>query len=188
MLLSGGWLFLRQRKLQSTQRFLEVALRWRRAQLNPHFFFNALMAVQSLVVQKEGQRSAKALNRFVRLMRHVLESSNQERITLEEEVRFLEDYLKLQQLRFQFSYQINLPEGEDPGFIELPAMLLQPFVENAVEHGLARPNRAEKRLALDFTLPNEHTLFVSIRDNGAGSPSKDSQHVSRATEITQDRQ
>ncbi|MEM6297902.1 MAG: tetratricopeptide repeat protein [Bacteroidota bacterium] len=189
MLLCGGWLFLRQRKLQSAQQILEVALRWRRAQLNPHFFFNALMAVQSLVVQNEGQRSAKALNRFARLMRHVLESSNQERITLEEEVRFLEDYLKLQQLRFEFSYQINLPEDEDPEFIELPAMLLQPFVENAVEHGVAKSSRAEKRLEINFSLPNEHTLNVSVRDNGMGrSLTKASKHISRATEITQDRQ
>lgn len=192
LLLLVGFLVFRQKRLQATQRALEAQLRWRRAQLNPHFFFNLLTAVRTLILEGQAQKAGKSLSRFARLMRQTLEGSNQDWISLEEEVQFLEDYLALARLQFNFEMKIEyLPTDLEPEEFFVPSMLLQPFVENAIEHGIGKSSRRDKRLEILFEEKNEQLLHITLRDNGVGrtrTASDSPQHRSRATQITQERQ
>lgn len=193
LLLLVGFLFFRQNRLKATQKTLEAQLRWRRAQLNPHFFFNLLTAVRTLIVQGKAQEAGKSLSKFAQLMRQTLESSNQEWIPLSEEIQFLENYLALTKLQLDFETRIAyLPEDFEAEEFFIPSMLLQPFVENAIEHGLGRSPRKDKRLEVIFEEESEQCLRVIIRDNGIGRKNAadmaPSQHRSRATQITEERQ
>jgi len=193
LLLSALYFFFRQKRLLQQQEILQTRLRWRRAQLDPHFFFNALMSVKILIREGKAKFARSSINQLARLMRRVLEGSNQERISLADEVLFLEDYLNLQQLRFDFSYEISIHPELSQEEIQIPAMLLQPFVENAVEHGLWVSKSEDKQLSITFVEASRSQLQVLITDNGVGRTAAaankaDEQHVSRALEITKDRQ
>lgn len=192
LLLSGLYLFFRQRRLLAAQENLQIRLRWRRAQLNPHFFFNALMSVKTLILAGDTNKASRSMSQLGRLMRRVLESSNSEMTTLDDELQFLKDYLALQQLSTEFEWQIAVtPEDLDVEDIQIPAMLLQPFVENAIEHGLRYLEDGQRMLRIHFEERGSQQLAVSITDNGIGrSGAKAGKHPypSRATEITEDRQ
>src|SRR5690606_4715961 len=106
-----------------------------RSQLNPHFLFNALSGIQNLMNKNEIDNANKYLSKFARLTRNVLDGK--ELISLSQEKTLLDDYLQMEQLRFGFKYEINHSENLDLDNIEIPSMLLQPFVENAVKHGIS---------------------------------------------------
>lgn len=180
----------RQRRIRSEQKLLQTQLRWRRAQMNPHFFFNALMALKTLVLKQEARAASKNLSKFATLMRSVLESSNQETQSLAEELLFLQDYVNVQQLRFAFDYEVILDEEIDNEELNLPVMLLQPFVENAIEHGLSHPEIENPKLTIQAKMHNPEELLVIIQDNGIGRQEKapsSEKKISRATQITEDR-
>lgn len=128
--------------LMLQQRALFEKTRALRAQINPRFIFNSLSAIQHLVSVKKIESALKYLNKFSRFTRNVLESSMEINIPLAEEIKILEDYLSLELLRFanSFSYNITIDEAIDPEEIEIPPMILQPFVENALIHGLLPKN------------------------------------------------
>jgi two-component system LytT family sensor kinase len=134
-----------------------------RAQLNPHFMFNALAGIQNLMNQNKIDEANRYLNKFARLTRNVLDQ--QELISLVEEKDLLEDYLQMEQLRFGFTYEIEVHQQINLN-VEIPSMLLQPFVENAVKHGIAA--KLDKgHIKVSFT--NHHKdLIFSVRDNGIG--------------------
>lgn len=140
-----------------------------RAQMNPHFIFNALNSIQRYVLQGDVDQANKYLAKFSRLQREVLNHSSRDFISLETELEILELYLQLEQLRFEdrFEYQITLEESLDPNEISIPPMILQPFVENAIWHGLMHRN-GTKRLDIEFTLRDEDVLCCRILDNGVG--------------------
>jgi len=135
-----------------------------RAQLNPHFLFNALAGIQNLMNKHEIDRANRYLSRFARLTRNVL--NDKELISLTDEKDLLDDYLQMEQLRFGFTYNISIGRDLDAENIEIPAMLLQPFVENAVKHGIAGKER-EGKIEIEF-FKQLNDLLVQIRDNGAG--------------------
>lgn len=134
-----------------------------RSQLNPHFMFNALAGIQSLMNEKKTEEANQYLGKFSRLTRNVLE--NKELISLTEEKALLDDYLQMEQLRFGFNYQINIQPDVDLN-IEMPAMLLQPFVENAVKHGIAEKGKFGE-IDISFA-KNDKNLMLELRDNGKG--------------------
>ncbi len=183
------WTFFRQRNIINKFEKEQAKLRWRRAQINPHFFFNVLSAIQMLVYEKKTESAGKYIIGFSYLMRQVLEGSNKERISLEEEIKFIQTYLDLEKISLNFDYTIELnPEDMEIEDIFIPVMLLQPFVENAIEHGLRKSNKEDKKLELQFVEINQHTLKISIKDNGAGrNQERKERHISRALEITKDR-
>ena len=139
-----------------------------RSQLNPHFLFNALAGIQNLMNKNQIDNANRYLTKFARLTRNVLDSK--ELISLNEEKTLLDDYLQMEQLRFGFQYQINATADLDAENIEIPAMLLQPFVENAVKHGIAEKGNSGiiqinfKKRATD--------LILEIKDNGSGFDAK----------------
>lgn len=190
VILIAVWIFFRQKNIIDTFEKEQAKLRWRRAQINPHFFFNVLSAIQMLVLEGEKQKVSKYITGFSYLMRQVLEGSNQEKVNVEEEIKFIKTYLDLEKLSLDFEYEINAtPEDLEVEDIFIPTMLLQPFVENAIEHGLRKSTKKDKKLDILFTEINQNTLKISIKDNGAGRNDKrKSNHISRALEITQDRQ
>ncbi|MCX3264673.1 sensor histidine kinase [Pedobacter agri] len=135
-----------------------------RSQLNPHFLFNALAGIQNLMNKNEIDNANRYLSKFARLTRNVLDSK--ELISLTEEKTLLDDYLQMEQLRFGFQYKINASTDLDKENIEIPAMLLQPFVENAVKHGIAeKSNDGEITVTFEKQVSN---LVLKISDNGKG--------------------
>ncbi|RZK42527.1 MAG: sensor histidine kinase [Pedobacter sp.] len=135
-----------------------------RSQLNPHFLFNALSGIQNLMNKNEIDNANKYLSKFARLTRNVLD--NRELISLSQEKRLLDDYLQMEQLRFGFKYEINESENLDLDNIEIPSMLLQPFVENAVKHGISK-KADEGKIMVTFT-NRANDLVLTIVDNGKG--------------------
>ncbi|WP_379090003.1 sensor histidine kinase [Pedobacter sp. UC225_65] len=137
-----------------------------RSQLNPHFLFNALSGIQNLMNKNEIDNANKYLAKFARLTRNVLD--DKELISLAQEKTLLDDYLQMEQLRFGFTYEINHSENLDN--IEIPSMLLQPFVENAVKHGISQ-KAADGKIMVAF-IKQENDLVLTVTDNGNGFDTK----------------
>ena len=135
-----------------------------RSQLNPHFLFNALSGIQNLINKNEIDSANKYLSKFARLTRNVLKDN--ERISLLQEKSLLDDYLQMEQLRFGFQYTINHSGDLDLANIEIPSMLLQPFVENAVKHGMEQKTTAGK-IMIEF-MKQADNLVLTVTDNGTG--------------------
>ena len=135
-----------------------------RSQLNPHFLFNALAGIQNLMNKNEIDNANKYLSKFARLTRNVLD--DKELISLSQEKTLLDDYLQMEQLRFGFEYEISTSENLDLENIEIPSMLLQPFVENAVKHGIAQ-KATDGKITITFS-KHEHDLELTVTDNGNG--------------------
>ena len=140
-----------------------------RMQMNPHFIFNALNSVQHYILQGNVAEANKYLSKFSKLQRDILHCSSMQFITLEKEIEILNAYLQLEQFRFgeNFVYRISMTGEIDPDEIKIPPMMLQPFVENAIWHGLM-PLRTERNLDISFTLHSDDILLATIRDNGIG--------------------
>jgi sensor histidine kinase YesM len=154
-----------ERSLQA-QETLSFKLRSIRSQLNPHFMFNALTSIQNLVNKNDNDAANHYLTLFADLTRKVLSSSDQDVISIEEELKILDDYLQMEQLRFGFQYLITVDDNMNIANTEIPAMLLQPFVENAVKHGVA----ALQEKGIIELLINKHgnDVVLSVTDNGEG--------------------
>jgi len=156
------------RLARSAQARQNVNLKMRsiRAQLNPHFMFNALTSIQNLVNKNDMESANHYLSRFASLTRKVLNTGEKELISLEDELKILDDYLQMEQLRFGFQYRIDTDADLNIANTEVPAMLLQPFVENAVKHGVADlRDRGEVNIAVR---KENNNLNLIITDNGMG--------------------
>lgn len=146
-----------------------LALKSLRTQMNPHFIFNALNSVNSFIAQSDERAANKYLSEFSQLMRSVLENSEEDFISLEKEIELLELYVKLEHFRFQdkFEYTIEVDKEIPLNEFVIPPMLLQPYVENAVWHGL-RYKEEKGLLAIHFKKMDIETVQISIIDNGIG--------------------
>lgn len=137
-------------------------------QLNPHFIFNALQSVQRFIYLKDQEQSMEYLNSFSKLIRLILENSDKDLIALDEEIEILDNYLHLQQLSHQpgFTYEIVADPNIETENIEIPVMLVQPFVENAVIHGLKDHNEGKIKIVIEH---QPDGLHIHILDNGRGT-------------------
>jgi LytS/YehU family sensor histidine kinase len=133
----------RFRKEAQIRKLRELELTAIRSQMNPHFLFNCLNSVQNLVQQNKGCEAHLYLSDFAGLIRKVLQNSEKEEVSLAEELEMTEQYLNLEKLRFDFDFTIFVDKGIDTNNTMVPSMLLQPFAENAVIHGLQ--NKPENR-------------------------------------------
>ncbi|WP_318343528.1 sensor histidine kinase [Flagellimonas baculiformis] len=140
-----------------------------RAQMNPHFIFNSLNSIQHLILNDQKVSALNYLSKFGKIARNVLESSHEAIVTLNEEIEMLSSYLELESLRFDndFKYVLEIDRDLDPDNVEIPLMLLQPFVENAIIHGLVGKKDGEKMLFLRFRKKIDSYVF-EIEDNGVG--------------------
>ena len=126
--------------------------------------FNALSGIQNLMNKNETDNANKYLSKFARLTRNVLD--DKELISLSQEKTLLDDYLQMEQLRFGFTYEINHSDNLNLANIEIPSMLLQPFVENAVKHGIAK-KATDGKIRITFS-KHANDLVLTITDNGNG--------------------
>ncbi|MCG9911310.1 MAG: histidine kinase [Flavobacteriales bacterium] len=141
-----------------------------KAQMNPHFIFNVLNSIKSYIYENDKKNAALYLSRFSDLIRKVLVHSSEPEILLKEEIELLELYIQLEAMLLEedFSYSIHCDENVDASFLKLPALLIQPLIENAFKHGL-RHKKGLKKLEIFFSYnPDERLLQVEIKDNGIG--------------------
>jgi hypothetical protein len=157
-----------KRKAALQQNLVLMQQRLLRSQMNPHFVFNSLLAIQAFIYKSNPKEAGRYLSRFARLIRMILNSSRKELIPLEEELSYLEYYLDLQKLRFKdaFDYKIEVAEDIHPDRIMLPPLLAQPFIENAIEHGL-RSLDHKGEIIIRFKC-EKATLVFQVQDNGIG--------------------
>lgn len=164
---------------------IDLELKGIRSQLNPHFVFNSLNSIQSLVNADEKEKANQYLSDFSKLMRETLGGNNKEFIPLETELSILDRYLKLEQLRFGFQYTISVNEAVKASSIEIPALLLQPLVENAVKHGVSE--LLEKgRIKINVSRDSSD-LIISISDNGKGFVKEPTTENGFGIRLTQER-
>lgn len=174
---------------------LSLERRLLQSQMDPHFIFNLLGNIQSMILQNDRVVAVSYLGKFAKLTRQVLEQSRMDRICIEQEIQTLKNYIELQQLRLNhsFDYEIQVDETVD-STVYIPPLLLQPFVENAIEHGL-KPlvDRRRGFLKVAFHLDiDADILECTITDNGIGlgaskSRKIDASHTSLSTRITDER-
>lgn len=162
------FLYTRQKRFRLQKEKLDIEQKLLQIQMNPHFIFNSLQAIQSFILTNRQKESAGYLTSFSRLMRLILENSKHDLISLDKEIDTLSYYLELQQLRFKgvFTYDIRIAPAIDKDFIMVPPMLLQPFIENAIEHGFK--NMKEKGLLRVEISQTKGGLFFEVSDNGMG--------------------
>lgn len=155
-------------KAAARQQVAELEAKAIRAQMNPHFIFNSLNAIQEAIVTEKVDAAYDYLSRFSKLLRMVLDNSDKNFIPLNSELETIRLYLSLEALRFSqsFTYTIELEQDLDKDDIYIPSLLLQPFVENAIWHGLSN-KEGEKKLILQFSEKNRY-LECIIQDNGIG--------------------
>jgi tetratricopeptide (TPR) repeat protein/two-component sensor histidine kinase len=188
----------RQREAELYElRATQLQLKALRAQMNPHFLYNALNSIQSYITSKDPSAAARYLAKFAKLMRQSLEYSDLEIISLEKELEFLEDYLYInEKLRFddRLSYRIIVDEELEEDILGVPTMIVQPYVENALEHGLR--SKKDGLITVHFQALDDDTILCVVEDNGIGrARAREMQlqdpafqnHRSRGTSITERR-
>ncbi|TNE52823.1 MAG: hypothetical protein EP338_13615 [Bacteroidetes bacterium] len=158
------------------------------AQMNPHFIFNALTSIQNLVLKKEKYEAYQYLNKFAVLIRSILKNSEADKVSLDEEIKLIENYLELERLRFeqQFEYQISISDEVREANFSIPSMILQPYVENAIKHGFL--HKKEKGLISIRIFLDNDIMKCIITDNGIGRKAsmkinENREHVSFGTRI-----
>jgi LytS/YehU family sensor histidine kinase len=165
-----------------------------KSQMNPHFFYNALNTIQSFILSNDKKQAVSYLSKFSTLTRTILEMTEKESISIADEAKTLSLYLDIEQARFEedFSYKLTVDNAIDAENIKIPTMLLQPYVENAVKHGLLH-KQGKKIVSIHFQKEGEH-IVISIDDNGIGRQKsaelnaiKNKNHTSFATEATENR-
>ena len=183
---------LNQLRLQQTQSELTAL----KSQMNPHFIFNALNSIQELYTIGDKKMANEQMGNFAQLTRKILDVSGKQKIELAEEIDILTKYLELECMRFEndFSYKIHLSDNLDEDYTTLPPMLIQPYVENSIKHGLLH-KKGSKQLDIYFELDEDaNVLKCSVDDNGIGrqasaslNKNRSASHVSFSTSATEKR-
>ena len=177
LIISLGFLYYRHRKLTFEKQNLQMQQRLLRSQMNPHFISNILNVIKT-TIKKNKEASLLYISKFSKLLRIVLENSTQDYVLLEKELESIRKYLDLQLLRFpkKFTYSLNYKGLKEHDLIYIPPMLMQPFIENSIEHGFRNIDFIGK---IEVTLSlNENSKFLecNIIDNGIGFTSPTNNH------------
>ncbi|HET6991301.1 MAG TPA: histidine kinase, partial [Bacteroidia bacterium] len=164
---------IRKKEEQKTlinKQLAEFQLTALQAQMNPHFIFNAINSIQNYILKKKEQEAYNYLAKFSKLIRMVLNNSEQKILSLDEELETVKLYVELEQLRFEknFKFELNVDENVDQTNVEVPTMFIQPYVENAIWHGLMNLEN-ERNAILKIGISTENSLLkIVIEDNGVG--------------------
>ena len=161
----------REEKLKSQfqQQIAETEMKALRAQMNPHFIFNSLNSIQKYILKNDQFAASQYLTKFSRLIRLILDHSNQNNILLSSEMELLKLYVEMESIRFddKFNYEIKADAAINADTVEIPSMLIQPYVENAIWHGLLHKEEKGK-LTVNFLQNGGNTIIVIIEDDGIG--------------------
>ncbi len=182
-------LLAEKQKLMLEKQLIEIEQRALLLQMNPHFIFNSLSSIGSLIYENKPQIAVKYLTKFSRLMRLILEYSLESAIPLEKEVELLKCYVELEQFRFEDKFDFTVfVDPEITKDITIPPMLIQPHVENAILHGL-NTKSSKGHLEIKINALNDNTIICEVRDDGIGREKAmlqrdETNHKSMATDIT----
>jgi hypothetical protein len=183
-----AFVLYRRKQLRFEKQQAELKQKLLRSQMNPHFMFNTLNAINQYIQTNKGLEASDYLAQYAKLMRQILENSAVEFVSLETEIEFLGNYLDMQQLRFEksFTYTIEVDKSIDSEQFEIPPMIAQPFIENAIEHGVRGMVGGEIRVHFSFI---NNTLTLTVSDNGKGfqATTQNIHHKSFALDITRER-
>jgi len=194
ILLLVGFLFIKQNKLKNDHKSTLLEQKLLRLQMNPHFIFNAFSNILRLIDTNDNRKASEYLTTFGKLLRTTLESTREDMVPFEKEIGTLKNYLDLQKLRYpeKFEYSVDIDENIDQEDMSIPPMLVQPFIENAIEHGI-RHKKTIGQINVRFELKNEK-IICEVTDNGVGREkaweaeySERGDRKSLATEIIKDR-
>lgn len=175
---------------------LEVERSLLRTQMNPHFIFNALNSIQNFVLNSNAAEAVRFLSKFAKLMRMILNNSMVQSVTLNNELQSLSLYLDLERARFsnKFNYRIDIDNNIEEDLISIPPMLIQPFIENAIIHGLMHKTYGEGLITIKITENDNNSLTCQITDNGVGrkaaaefEKNSERKHKSVGMQLTRDR-
>jgi tetratricopeptide (TPR) repeat protein/two-component sensor histidine kinase len=191
-LVLGGYFYYRNNRQKETIMLLEknqIKQKFLISQMNPHFIFNSLQNIRNLIYNKQDDTAVAYLDKFSKLTRQILENSNENYISLAEEIEMTRNYLAIQQLLYDkaFDFNITVENTIDTESVFVPPMLTQPFIENAIKHGLGT-KEAGGRVDIVYSLDANKLLF-EVTDNGKGFDTikNEGSHKSMATEITRER-
>ncbi|MDI9341403.1 MAG: tetratricopeptide repeat protein [Sediminibacterium sp.] len=162
------YFYFKQKQIISSQQNNILSQKFLVSQMNPHFIFNSLNAAQNYILKHNSIEASEFLSDFAALMRQILENSRKDSIPLSAEFTLLNNYLTLQQIRFNqsFTFQLHIDDDIDPDSTLIPPMLAQPFIENAIEHGIFhKPSGGHIDVRIK---PREDYLVYEIEDNGVG--------------------
>jgi len=183
-----------RREFDFQQKMTNSEMKALRAQMNPHFVFNSLNSINAYILLNKYETASSYLTRFAQLMRQILDNSARETISLEDEISFLESYLQAESMRLEekLEYEIDVDEQIDQFETEIPSMILQPFVENAVWHGIA-PKKSKGKITI--RMQSQHNeLLIRIEDDGIGRAKaaelrqvRTGSHTSKGLALTRER-
>ncbi len=169
-LLAGIFFILyRQYQLKNEKQLLTLEQTMLRSQMNPHFLFNSLNSIKLYIINNEKKNAVYYLNKFSKLVRKILEASSLKEIPLAEELETIDLYMNIENIRFsnEINFTISVAENIDTHTIKIPSLILQPFLENAVWHGLSSKD-GEKKITLNVNKSNDGFIHITITDNGIG--------------------
>lgn len=187
-------LWIQRKRFRSERKALVLEQKLLRAQMNPHFIFNSLYSIQNFIVTEKPDKASIYLSKFAKLVRNILDNSTEEYVPLEKEISTIENYLELQKVRYagKFDYRIDIADEIDAETMMIPPMLAQPFIENAIEHGI-KHRETPGHIDIRFSLQDQ-TLIFEVEDDGVGRQKarkieivKDPGHRSMATSLTRER-
>lgn len=183
-----------KRKTELNKKIANIESQALRSQMNPHFIFNTLSSIQHYISNSNTDDALKYLSKFAKLMRSIMDNSKQPMISIAEELNALQLYLELEAMRFKdkFDYKIDVDKSIDTNYDRIPSMLIQPYVENAILHGLL-PKESGGKISISL-LRQDKTILCTIEDNGIGrirsqefKKNRVQQHKSMGMSITQER-
>lgn len=163
------YILYRQYQLKSDKKLLTLEQSMLRSQMNPHFLFNSLNSIKLYIINNETKNAVHYLNKFSKLVRKILEASSLKEIPLAEELETVELYINIENIRFsnEIKFTIKIDEGIDTHLVKIPSLILQPFLENALWHGLSS-KEGEKILQLHVSKGRNGLIQITITDNGIG--------------------
>lgn len=156
-------------KAEMKHKIAETEMMALRSQMNPHFIFNCLNSIDSLIQNNEKEKATAYLSKFARLIRAILESTKANTIPCWKDIETLKLYLELEQLRWgkDFFYELIIDDKITTGDYKVPPMIIQPFVENAIQHGLLNKKNGDKKLTVAVAVKNDRIVYI-VKDNGVG--------------------
>ncbi len=163
------FLLYRQRKLEHQKRLLTIEQKLLRTQMNPHFIFNSLLSIKIYMLNNDRDSAIEYLNKFSKLVRTILATSLEKEISLKEELETMKLYVNIENIRLnnEVNYEVNVDKKITLENVKIPSLTLQPFIENALWHGLSAKDGA-KSLKLNVTKEEENFIEIAIIDNGIG--------------------
>lgn len=159
----------RQHQINNEKKVIALEQSNLRSQMNPHFLFNSLNSIKHYIINNEQKNAVRYLNKFSKLIRKILESSSMKENSLKEELETVELYMNIENIRFgeQIDFEVDIAPEINPQTIKIPSLILQPFLENAIWHGLSS-KEGKKKIRMEVRQNNKGFINITIRDNGIG--------------------